>query len=332
MNLVWRSAAVQSGLTAILALGLWLTTASCGAPTNTAGPPAERTAREAEFPTGFRLLYIWSSDPFVPGAEDIYYVDSFSSVPQPLGVGPLRNFTPNCHPDGKRVAFSSDRSGTCDVYVLDVPRKTVQRLTTDPTEEYNPVWISDTRIAYIQQGHGDYSIVTQDTVTGKRKRVTSDGDPKSDLKWSSGNLFCIVAKEGERRVASIGLETGRRTFLSPRSLRCDSFDVEGERMALAGTNDGRSELIITSLNAYSPKQVVESEHRVDSVFFLPGGRSLFYTEWTDSGPVSKWVDLRGGDAVELPASLGPLICVTYCRSPVANGGADVDPGANRGGL
>jgi TolB protein len=43
-------------------------------------------------------------------------------------------------PDGRRVAFASDRAGSYDVYVMDADGQSPTRLTNDPGRESAPVW------------------------------------------------------------------------------------------------------------------------------------------------------------------------------------------------
>jgi dipeptidyl aminopeptidase/acylaminoacyl peptidase len=57
---------------------------------------------------------------------------------------------PAVSPDGKYVAFASDRDGDFEIYTVDVTGE-VQRLTDNMVYDYNPGWSSDgERITYIE--------------------------------------------------------------------------------------------------------------------------------------------------------------------------------------
>jgi TolB protein len=43
-------------------------------------------------------------------------------------------------PDGKWIAFVSGRDGNADIDVVDLSGKNIFRLTTDPGDDWFPVW------------------------------------------------------------------------------------------------------------------------------------------------------------------------------------------------
>ena len=61
---------------------------------------------------------------------------------------------PRLSPDGRRLAFLDiTSSGEYDVWILDLERGTVERLTTDQGRDSEPIWSPDsTRIAYLSTG------------------------------------------------------------------------------------------------------------------------------------------------------------------------------------
>lgn len=71
------------------------------------------------------------------------------------------NEMPALSPDGTKLAFISNRSGSREVYVMTVNQDaSLTRLTFDAFEDRNPTWISNTRIAWSKAvGGGDREIV-----------------------------------------------------------------------------------------------------------------------------------------------------------------------------
>src|SRR5688500_5199800 len=45
--------------------------------------------------------------------------------------------------DGRTILFNSRRTGSADLYLLDVATRSVRRLTEDPTDEFEPRWSRD---------------------------------------------------------------------------------------------------------------------------------------------------------------------------------------------
>ncbi len=87
------------------------------------GPPIRRTG--PIFPISFHGDHLFLNA-VPPGAStsqtDIHWVDlSVDSMARPLIEGPTRDENPQISPDGRTLAFTSDRSGTDEVYVVSWP-------------------------------------------------------------------------------------------------------------------------------------------------------------------------------------------------------------------
>jgi Tol biopolymer transport system component len=62
-------------------------------------------------------------------------------------------------PDGKRLLFSSDRTGNQDLWVMPVEGGELQQLTMDPTPDWSPMWSPDGReIAFYSERSGNRDI------------------------------------------------------------------------------------------------------------------------------------------------------------------------------
>ena len=112
-------------------------------------------------------------------------------------------------PDGRKLAFSSDRGGHYDIWVVEAPQDTgwspedlnLRNLTRDRAFDRYPVWSPDGRwIAYVST-HGDSTeIWAVPSEGGEPRRVTYDGDYKNGLIcWSPDGRFIAFGRmrEGE---------------------------------------------------------------------------------------------------------------------------------------
>lgn len=57
-----------------------------------------------------------------------------------LTSGPASDVQPAFSPDGRRVAFASDRSGNWDIWIIDIEDKTVTQVTRSTDPELHPSW------------------------------------------------------------------------------------------------------------------------------------------------------------------------------------------------
>jgi hypothetical protein len=103
-------------------------------------------------------------------------------------------------PDRTRVAFSSSRGGSYDLYVMDADGSNARRLTLDAGAESEPVWTPDgTRIIYSGAPVGGAAQIMS---------VRADGtDPRALTGSAGGNRSPDISADG-RRVAFISIRDG----------------------------------------------------------------------------------------------------------------------------
>src|SRR3954447_7736718 len=93
---------------------------------------------------------------FVSGG-DIWTVPATGGVARLLVSHPATESRPLYSPDGKRLAFTSTRSGNGDVYVLEIATGDLTRLTYDDAMDQVSGWSPDGRFVYFSSGSHDMS-------------------------------------------------------------------------------------------------------------------------------------------------------------------------------
>ena len=74
------------------------------------------------------------------------------------------NFFPTWSPDGKKIAFASQRNFIYDIFVMTAEGKKLERLTDGEGNNDRPAYVRDgTRIAFESDRDGDYDIYLMDT-------------------------------------------------------------------------------------------------------------------------------------------------------------------------
>jgi serine/threonine-protein kinase len=143
---------------------------------------------------------------FVPGLSgpnDLVWVDR-TGTKEPTGA-PSQSYTyPRVSPDGTRiVANATDGDG--DVWIWDVPRRTLSKLTAGPELESYPVWTPDSRFVLFRSGStgGQIDLYRRAADgTGAVERLTESPEAESpQMVLPDGRLLLRRARND---VASLG--------------------------------------------------------------------------------------------------------------------------------
>lgn len=109
-----------------------------------------------------------------------------------LTADPAHDVMPAVSPDGKRIAFTSNRAGTWDIYVMSIEGGQAVQLTSGPTHDLHPTWSPDGRyLAYCRLGQ----------MSGRWELWVLDVEQPTVAEFIGYGLFpqwCPVAGTGEQ--------------------------------------------------------------------------------------------------------------------------------------
>lgn len=152
---------------------------------------------------------------------------------------------PAWSPDGRQIAYSSDRAGTEDLYVMDVATGSEKRVTTfGDSAEVAAAWSPDGKFLAYQDEEG--ATYTLELASGAKKRIAGALFAPSKPSWSAdGRTIAIGAlkaytrrfREGTSQILTVDLATGRQTFTEPAPFQ--SLSTRGEDGPLYSP-DGKS--------------------------------------------------------------------------------------------
>ena len=75
---------------------------------------------------------------------DIYTMSSAGGEAKLLTGGPAYDVQPRFSPDGKKIAFTSDRGGIDNLWIMDIDGKNLKQITKENERQVNnPVWTPD---------------------------------------------------------------------------------------------------------------------------------------------------------------------------------------------
>ena len=164
---------------------------------------------------------------------------------------PNNGGTPYASPDGKRIAFVSNRDGTSDLYVINTDGSGLRRLTSDSSYESIAGWTgASAEVVYTTMSPG---------------RMNPSQPMSSPL--------MVVNVNGEMR--SLATIPGRGAAVSP----------DGKTIAYSGGSMMASSFVLSAIDGTQPRVVRDSTQGASFNYaYSPDGRTIAFTQMTLTQP------------------------------------------------
>jgi hypothetical protein len=221
------------------------------------------------------------------------------------------DITPAWSPDGRRVAFVSQRDGNREIYVMNANGTGLVNTTQHPAEDWTPAWSPDgKRIAFSSNRQGNWEIFIVNADGSGLRQITNDGAGSMSPVWSpDGQTMAYASKRGEGweiytmpAPDAQGQVTGERrrlTFSEGNDLS-PLFSPSGDRIAFESNREGNVEIYVMSADGSNQKNLSNQPYADDHgpVWSPDGQRLVFYSNREGNWDLFVMTD-TGEDVVNL---------------------------------
>jgi eukaryotic-like serine/threonine-protein kinase len=208
---------------------------------------------------------------------------------EPLLAQPNFYKYPNISPDGTKIAVTDYGGKTHDIWVWDLVRKTLTKLTSEGKDNICPVWTPDgKRIAFFSFGHGS---------SGNGSGIywkAADGSGQDDLLSSTPDRLLFPycwSSDGEKLVGAeltaamdkthIGMlsmegDHAQKTLVQQAMEGSPKISPDGRWMAYSSTESGQTDIYVRPFPEVDKARWQISASGGGSPLWSPDGRELFY--------------------------------------------------------
>ena len=182
------------------------------------------------------LVYVPSTGGFT---RTLVWVDR-EGLEEPLAAEPHGYNSLRISPDGSRLAITIDGSGGSDVWIYDLEREILSRLTFDPATDHWPIWTPDSQ------------------------RVVFD----SSREGAPHNLFWKAAD---------GTGPVQRLTTSPNTQGAYSFSPDGKSLVHNETSTSRNLHVLSMEGEFASQPLLHDAFTETAAAISPSGRFIAYS-------------------------------------------------------
>jgi len=201
------------------------------------------------------------------------------------------NVRPAWSPDGKSIAFQSNRDGPYHIYVMSSDGTNLRQLTNGDNDDRHPTWSPDGKviavdtgdqvkreIALIDVGSKSRTPVTKLGMTAQFPSFSPDGKTIAFFLYNLGTMdLWTVGRDGSNAAAvtrQLATESNNQCTFACHAAR---WSPDGTRVAFSDGDNARV-LLMASLTSGTAKPISPDDERSHFPVFLADGRIVYVTE------------------------------------------------------
>ncbi|PIS28192.1 MAG: hypothetical protein COT43_07030 [Candidatus Marinimicrobia bacterium CG08_land_8_20_14_0_20_45_22] len=208
--------------------------------------------------------------------DDIWLVPADGGVTKPLTTHPENDYSPRWSPDGKRIAFISERKGKPNLFMISLDGGEAKQVTFSKTGLYSPIWSKD-----------GLHIICGSRVLPARKNTIENWTKNELPECNARSIDRLLFRQwdtwlGDKKnhIFLVDLNDGSMKHLKPGDFdtppvslsSSHDFDIspDGETLVYRkGYNHRPYEIYSQPTNGEKPTQLTWANREFDETFDLP---------------------------------------------------------------
>ena len=223
-----------------------------------AGLAGDATATPTSAPQASATLQILSPQATIPIVVPTQAVVTHTSPPQV-----------------RRIAYTSNRDGNWEIYLVEEESGRLSRLTNDPADDGFPVWSPDgSRILFHSNRNGNYDIFVMNPDGSGLRQLTSDSRADTFASWSpDGRKIAFTSKrDGNRQIYIMNADGTGQTRLTHSQVddATPSWSPDGRQILYATPLDSVQRLATINVDGSGQRLLTHLDGAVaDGSFGFP---------------------------------------------------------------
>ncbi len=209
-----------------------------------------------------------------------------------LTVDPAPDSAPRWSPDGREMAFRSQRSGNREIWILPIAGGAPRQLTDDPAEDSVPAWSPDgDEIAFISRRGGSRDVWIVSAEGGEPRQFTAHAASEYFPLWSRDGSWLLFqsSRMNPLRFFRKQLEGGEVLPIGTGPGQEPRWSSDGDTLYFPGWAERAGNLWALSVEDGNEYPVTDLVGRTGTVGYsmASDGAHLYFTWWEDLGDI--WV-------------------------------------------
>jgi len=211
---------------------------------------------------------------------------------------------PEGTPKVQRLAFSSDRDGNDELYLMNSDGTDVQRLTGDPSNDIHPVWAPDGNyLAFASDRSGLHQIYIMDLTEVTTAALIKMPDACFTPAWApDGEHIAFISGENELYIFNTGDSELQRITNRAEQGECHmpAWAPQGDRLIVSCGEDQDNKLYTVDLDGSAWESLTQPPHHNKQwPAWAPDGQTIAFESYRDGDWEIYTIKMDGSDLQQL---------------------------------